>query len=147
MLREVAVAAALFGVAAVPAPRNDAVDIDTQPVYPASIAAPNLVSVAATTPEDGRAIADFSNFGQPTVRLAAPGHAILSTSNSGGWKEESGTSMASPIVAGVAALMLGANPRLGAPELRALLLQNAVRAPLRVAAGYVDALRSVVAAS
>jgi subtilisin family serine protease len=146
-LNEAIAAAAAANVLVVVGAGNDARDIDTQPVYPASIAAPNLVSVAATTPQDGRAIADFSNFGQLTVQLAAPGDAILSTSNTGGWIDESGTSMASPMVAGVAALMLGANPRLSAADLRALLLQNAVRAPLRVSAGYVDALRSVVAAS
>jgi len=146
-LNEAIAAAAAANVLVVVGAGNDARDIDTQPVYPASIAAPNLVSVAATIPQDGRAIADFSNFGQLTVQLAAPGDAILSTSNTGGWIDESGTSMASPMVAGVAALMLGANPRLSAPDLRALLLQNAVRAPLKVAAGYVDALRSVVAAS
>jgi len=146
-LNEAIAAAAAANVLVVVGAGNDARDIDAQPVYPASIAAPNLVSVAATTPQDGRVIADFSNFGQLNVQLAAPGDAILSTSNTGGWIDESGTSMASPMVAGVAALMLGANPRLGAADLRALLLQNAVRAPLRVAAGYVDALRSVVAAS
>jgi len=146
-LNEAIAAAAAANVLVVVGAGNDARDIDTQPVYPASIAAPNLVSVAATIPQDGRAIADFSNFGQLTVQLAAPGDAILSTSNTGGWIDESGTSMASPMVAGVAALMLGANPRLSAADLRALLLQNAVRAPLKVAAGYVDALRSVVAAS
>jgi subtilisin family serine protease len=146
-LNEAIAAAAAANALVVVGAGNDARDIDTQPVYPASIAAPNLVSVAATTPQDGRAIADFSNFGQLTVQLAAPGDAILSTSNTGGWIDESGTSMASPMVAGVAALMLGANPRLGAADLRALLLQNAIRAPLRVAAGYVDALRSVAAAS
>ena len=146
-LNEAIAAAAAANALVVVGAGNDARDIDAQPVYPASIAAPNLVSVAATTPQDGRAIADFSNFGQLNVQLAAPGDAILSTSNTGGWIDESGTSMASPMVAGVAALMLGANPRLSAADLRALLLQNAVRAPLKVAAGYVDALRSVVAAS
>jgi subtilisin family serine protease len=146
-LNDAIAAAAAANVLVVVGAGNDARDIDTQPVYPASIAAPNLVSVAATIPQDGRAIADFSNFGQLTVQLAAPGDSILSTSNTGGWIDESGTSMASPMVAGVAALMLGANPRLSAADLRALLLQNAGRSPLKVAAGYVDALRSVVAAS
>jgi len=146
-LNEAIAAAAAANALVVVGAGNDARDIDAQPVYPASIAAPNLVSVAATTPQDGRVIADFSNFGQLNVQLAAPGDAILSTSNTGGWIDESGTSMASPMVAGVAALMLGANPRLGAADVRALLLQNAVRAPLKVAAGYVDALQSVVAAS
>jgi subtilisin family serine protease len=140
-------AAAAANVLVVVGAGNDARNIDQQPVYPASIPAPNLVSVAATTPDEGRGIADFSNFGQLTVQLAAPGDAILSTSNSGGWVDESGTSMAAPMVTGVAALMLGANPRLGAGDLRALLLQSASRAPLPVAAGYVDALRAVLAAT
>jgi hypothetical protein len=55
--------------------------------------------------------------------------------------------MAAPMVSGVAALMAGANSRLGAADLRALLLQSAARSPLPVAAGYVDALRAVVASS
>ena len=55
--------------------------------------------------------------------------------------------MAAPMVAGVAALMAGVNPRLSAAELRALLLQNATSSNLQVAAGYVDALRSVLAAA
>jgi subtilisin family serine protease len=126
---------------------NEARDIDTQPQYPAAIPAPNLIAVAATTPVEGRGIASFSNFGQLTVQLAAPGDQILSTSYQGGYVYESGTSMAAPMVSGVAALMASANPRLGPAELRALLLQNATRSQLRVAAGYVFALRSVLASS
>jgi subtilisin family serine protease len=140
-------AAAAANVLVVVGAGNDARNIDQQPVYPASIAAPNLVSVAATTPEVGRGIADFSNYGQLKVQLAAPGDSILSTFNNGGYADESGTSMAAPMVTGVAALMAGANPRLGAADLRALLLQSAARSPLPVAAGYVDALRAVVASS
>jgi subtilisin family serine protease len=126
---------------------NDGVDIDRQPSYPASIPAPNLLAVAATTPTDGRGMAGFSNYGALTVQLAAPGQQILSTSHDGGYEAESGTSLASPMVAGVAALMASANPRLGAVQLRALLLQSATRSQLPVAAGYVDALRSVLAAT
>jgi subtilisin family serine protease len=55
--------------------------------------------------------------------------------------------MAAPMVTGVAALMASVNPRLGAADLRALLLQNATHSSLRVAAGYVDAQRSVLAAA
>ena len=52
--------------------------------------------------------------------------------------------MAAPMVAGVAALMAGANPNLGASDLRALLLQHATRSNLPVGAGYLDALDSVL---
>jgi len=140
-------AAAQANVLVVAAAGNEGRDIDVQPSYPASIAAPNLISVAATTPNDGRDIASFSNYGPLAVQVAAPGQTILSTANTGGYVEESGTSMAAPMVAGVAALMASANPRLGAADLRALLVQSAARSPLRVAAGYVDALRAVLAAT
>jgi subtilisin family serine protease len=139
--------AASANVLVVAAAGNAGRDIDVQPAYPAAIPAPNLVSVAATTPAEGRDIASFSNYGQLTVQLAAPGDAILSTSNNGDYVEESGTSMAAPMVAGVAALMAGANPRLAVADLRALLLQNAVRSRIPVAAGYLDARHSVLAAA
>jgi subtilisin family serine protease len=126
---------------------NDGRDIDSQPAFPAAIPAPNLIGVAATTRDDGRHIASYSNFGRLTVQLAAPGDDILSTFKDGGYASSSGTSMAAPMVAGVAALMASANPRLSAAELRALLLQNATRSDLQVAAGYVDALHSVQAAA
>jgi subtilisin family serine protease len=126
---------------------NDGRDIDSRPIYPAAIPAPNLIGVAATAPDDGRRIASFSNFGRLTVQVAAPGDGIVSTYKDGGYVSASGTSMAAPMVAGVAALMASANPRLGAAELRGLLLQNATRTELPVAAGYVDAHRSVLAAT
>jgi subtilisin family serine protease len=141
-----AIAAANAGGAlVVAAAGNDGRDIDAQPAYPAAIPAPNLIAVAATTPLEGRAIADFSNYGTLTVQLAAPGDQILSTSHTGGYVQESGTSMAAPMVSGVAALMASANPALGAVQLRALLLQNATHSTLPVSAGYVDALHSVLA--
>ena len=126
---------------------NEGVDLDRQPSYPASIPSPNLLAVAATTPSDGRGIADFSNYGALTVQVAAPGEQILSTSHDGGYVVESGTSMAAPMTSGVAALMAGANPKLGGVQLRSLLMQSAVRSQLPVAAGYVDALRAVLLSS
>jgi subtilisin family serine protease len=140
-------AAAAANALVVTSAGNNSRDIDRKPSYPASIAAPNLITVAATQPKDGRGIDPASNFGRLDVQLAAPGAGILSTANDGGYVLKSGTSMAAPMVSGVAALMAGANPRISAVAMRALLLQNANRSRLPVAAGYVDALNAVLAAS
>jgi subtilisin family serine protease len=140
-------AAAAANVLVVASAGNDGVDIDKQPTYPAALPASNLLAVASTDPQDGRAISDFSNYGRLAVQLAAPGAAILSTSNSGEYEEKSGTSMAAPMVAGVAALVAGANPQISAVDLRAALMQNAARSDLPIAAGYVDALHTVLAAT
>jgi len=126
---------------------NDGRDIDTHPNYPAAIPARNLLAVAATDPSTGRGISNFSNYGRQAVQVAAPGADILSTAHDGGWEIKSGTSMAAPMVTGVAALAASVNLRISAVDLRAVLMQNATRARLPVAAGYVDALRSVLAAS
>jgi subtilisin family serine protease len=126
---------------------NDGRDIDTQPAYPAAIPASNLLAVASTDPDNGRGISNYSNFGRLAVQVAAPGARILSTANDGGFAEKSGTSMAAPMVAGVAALAIAAHPQISAVDLRALLMQNAARSQLPVAAGYVDALHTVQAAS
>jgi subtilisin family serine protease len=126
---------------------NDSRDIDTEPKYPAAIAAQNLLAVASTDPQTGRGISEFSNYGRLAVQVAAPGAFILSASHDGGWGFKSGTSMAAPMVSGVAALAASVNARISAVDLRAVLMQNATRSRLPVAAGYIDALRSVLAAS
>ena len=126
---------------------NDGQDIDAKPAYPAALPAANLLAVASTDPDNGRGISEFSNFGRLAVQVAAPGAQILSTASDGSYVVKSGTSMAAPMVAGVAALAAGVNPNLSATDLRALLMQNASRSSLRVAAGYVDALHTVLAAS
>jgi subtilisin family serine protease len=126
---------------------NDGRDIDQQPSYPAAIAAQNLLAVASTDPDAGTGISAYSNFGRLAVQVAAPGAEILSTANDGGYVEKSGTSMAAPMVAGVAALVAGANPQISAVDLRAALMANADRSDLPVAAGYVDALNTVLAAT
>lgn len=70
----------------------------------------------------------FSNYGDKHIEVAAPGSAILSTISAkygGGWQSISGTSMASPHVAGVAALLKSIHPDATAPRLRELLLKQA----------------------
>jgi subtilisin family serine protease len=146
-LNDAIAAAGAANALVIAAAGNSSRDIDSKPSYPASIAAPNLIAVAATSPDTGRALNDASNFGRLDVQLAAPGENILSTANTGGYISLTGTSMAAPMVSGVAALVASVNPRLSATDLRAILLQNATRSSLPVSAGYVDALGSVLAAT
>jgi subtilisin family serine protease len=119
-------------------------NVDSTPSYPVALASGNIVGVAATEPQNGRNLGSFSNFGRNTIGLAAPGVDVLSSANDGGYELKSGTSMAAPHAAGVAALMAAMRPDMSASELRAQLLQNAGRASLPVSGGYLDALSSVV---
>jgi subtilisin family serine protease len=140
-------AAAAANVLVICSAGNSTIDVDRSAVFPVAIAAPNVVGVAATAPADGRSLGDFSNYGRLTVPVAAPGAQVLSTSKDGGFETKSGTSMAAPHVTGVAALMAAVAPNLSAAELRALLLEHAVRTSAPVGSGMVDALGSVLAAS
>jgi subtilisin family serine protease len=102
---------------------NNGSNNDTTPSYPASYTNPNIISVAAT--DDRDALASFSNFGATTVDLAAPGVNILSTLPSNRYGIYSGTSMATPHVAGVAALIKSQHPTLSDEQLKAQILQFA----------------------
>ena len=131
------------------------------PVYPAAY--PGVVAVAATRPDDG--IAPFSQNGD-FVDVAAPGTGILSTWDSRippnapaqiapthgqGFRAESGTSMASPIVAGLAALIKTVRPDLTPDEVELVLTSSATdlgatgRDPV-FGAGRIDAFRALQAA-
>jgi subtilisin family serine protease len=103
----------LRSVLFVAAAGNDSTDNDTRPHYPSNYAdpsanLPNVIAVAATDHNDN--LASFSNFGKVSVTLAAPGDTILSTIRNNRYDEMSGTSMASPHVAGVAALVWAHHP-------------------------------------
>lgn len=92
---------------------------DNSPTYPSTYQATNVMSVAAI--DNRGAKADFSNYGKKTVHLGAPGVNVMSTTG-GAYKSYSGTSMATPHVAGVAALLWANEPNLTAAEVKARLV-------------------------
>lgn len=118
-------------------------DSTSSPYYPA--ACNHVVAVSAT--DNYNHLAGFSDYG-PWITLAAPGTAILTTMNGGGYGTWWGTSFSSPIVAGVAALMLAVNPPLENSTIVSLLRQTAdnIGPSDYFGAGLVDAYQAVFAA-
>ncbi len=96
------------GAVFVAAAGNLAGNNDYAPIYPASYDVPNIIAVAATTDSDN--LASFSNFGYNTVSVGSPGTVILSTIPGGNFLRMSGTSMASPIVSGIAGIIKAQSP-------------------------------------
>jgi subtilisin family serine protease len=133
------------GILFVAASGSMSVNNDTTPHYPASYNIGNIISVGALDKRD--ALAKFSNYGPKSVNLAAPGEDILTTSLGNDYKQRSGTSMATPLVSGVAALALSARPDLSVDQLRSLLLESVDKLPsLRnkvSTGGRINAARTV----
>jgi serine protease len=99
---------------------NDGKNNDVSGSYPANYDLPNIISVAATDHNDE--LARFSNYGATKVDLAAPGVDIISTVPNGRYSSMSGTSMATPHVAGAAGLIASEFPGISNDQLRARLL-------------------------
>ena len=84
--------------------------------FPSSSPSAGILAVASSL-KDG-VLSKFSNWGMFSVDLSAPGSGILSTIPDGKWKKKNGTSMATPVVSGVAALILSLVPTLSGLDLR-----------------------------
>ncbi len=115
-----------YGVLVVAAAGNESSNNDNSPKYPASFNSENLLVVAATSSWRG-SLAYFSNYGKRTVDIAAPGSGIYSTVRGSRYSNMSGTSMASPNMAGVAAEVLSRNPELSPYELKDLLMNRVTK--------------------
>lgn len=115
------------GILFVAASGNDSLSTDLLPQYPANYNVGNLISVAALNRQDE--LASFSNYGAKSVHIAAPGANILSTWLGNEYEEHSGTSMATPMVSGIAALVLSKRPALSVEELRSILLNSVDKLP------------------
>jgi subtilisin family serine protease len=110
------------GILFIAAAGNNGTDNDKRPHYPSNYDLPNVISVASLDNTDK--LSSFSNFGAKTVHVAAPGREILSTWLGDQYREASGTSMATPQVSGVAALIVASEPNISVAKLRERLLNS-----------------------
>jgi subtilisin family serine protease len=122
MLRNAINYARSRGVVFVAAAGNEGNDNDRVSSYPANYDLGNVVSVAASDRNDR--LASFSNYGDQSVDVAAPGDEIVSTVPGANWSYMNGTSMAAPMVAGVAALLKSAQAGLSGDDVRDALMAS-----------------------
>lgn len=142
------------GVVIVSAAGNSNSNNDVVAVFPADFATPNNISVLATSDNDEKAW--FSNYGVAKVSVAAPGEAILSAvpnkldPTAGSFQYLSGTSMAAPFVAGLAALISRESPQLTAFQIKEIIFQSVDVVPgladKAQAGGRVNAYNAIVLA-
>lgn len=108
---------------------NDYLNIDKRPNFPSPFIEgeklDNYITVGSTTPHpDETLMSPFSNFGKISVDLLAPGSFIYSTIPGNKFASMSGTSMAAPMVSGIAATLLSQNSELSSSELKNVLIQG-----------------------
>jgi subtilisin family serine protease len=121
------------GVLMVHAAGNDGENADLKPSYPTPVyitggQARNWIEVGASSWKMGDSlVAVFSNYGKTRVDVFAPGVDILSTVPGNGYERESGTSMAAPVVTGLAALLMSYYPNLAAGDVKRIILASATR--------------------
>lgn len=126
------------GVLLIHAAGNDSKLLDTTASYPASTfidgnAIPNLITVGATTQHgDKSLVAPFSNYGQKTVDVFAPGMSIYSTTPGSHYESLSGTSMAAPVVSGIAAVLKSYFPKLTYSDIKRIIEKSATVTKLQV---------------
>jgi subtilisin family serine protease len=121
------------GVLMVHAAGNDGADLAKAhnfptPVYLDGSRASNWIEVGASSWKGGDSLAaSFSNFGQSQVDVFAPGVDILSTVPGNRYERDSGTSMAAPVVSGLAALIMDYYPSLTAADVKRIIMASVTR--------------------
>jgi subtilisin family serine protease len=118
------------GVLLIHAAGNDSKNIDEQANFPKDTyndggECSTWMEIGASGSTVEGLMADFSNYGKKSVDVFAPGVDIYSTVPGGGFKDNSGTSMAAPVASGVAATILSYYPQLTATDVKAIMMQSA----------------------
>jgi subtilisin family serine protease len=121
-LKEAIERAHAAGIVFLAAAGNNSSNNDANPYYPASYQIPNLIAVAAI--DNKGSLASFSNYGRRSVHVGAPGVNVYSSVLNNGYAHYSGTSMATPHVAGVAGLLLANEPNLTNIEVKERLMRS-----------------------
>ncbi len=118
---------------------NDAKNIDVEKTFPNDAPdlkneiADNFLTVGASTYFYNEKLpASFSNYGKKNVDVFGPGYQIYSTTPEGEYKKFNGTSMASPDVAGVAALIRSYYPKLSASQVKHIIMNSGTEIPIKV---------------
>ena len=120
------------GVLLVHAAGNDGADLNEEPSFPVALyqggsaRASNWIEVGASSWQGGDHLAaSFSNYGRGHVDVFAPGVAIYSAETDATYGRNDGTSMAAPVVSGVAATLLAYFPELTPAQVREIIMQSA----------------------
>ncbi len=133
-----------YGVLVVIAAGNYTQNIDKNPIYPASHKNENMLVVASTT--SSADLSSFSNYGFIGVDVAAPGDSIYSTVLNNKYAMYSGTSMATPVAAGIAAEIWSHYPHLKYNEIKNIIMKSATYSDILkkkvVSEGRVDLYNS-----
>ena len=120
-------AGAIFIAAAANSGKNN----DTSGFFPTNAGYPNTISVAASDINDAKP--SWSNYGRASVHIASPGHEIMSTFPGNKYGSISGTSMATPLVSGVVALLKAQRPDLTGAQARALIQKTGAKVNIETA--------------
>lgn len=130
------------GIIFVAAAANDGKNNDNVDMYPTNANTANMIAVAASNSNDTKPY--WSNYGKAMVSIAAPGDAIMSTLPGNKYGNLSGTSMATPLVAGLVAFLKAQDPSLTGAEIRSLMQVTGAKVQIETACNCrIDALASV----
>lgn len=127
-----------LGVLLISGSGNDANNIDSTVSYPTKFYsdggfAKNFISVGASSwQSDSTVAASFSNYGKQNVDLFAPGVDVYSTTPNNTYEMQSGTSMAAPVVTGIAALIMSYYPELSTEQVKEILLTTVTEVDKKV---------------
>ncbi len=145
-LKDAITAANDAGITFVAAAGNEYANNDSTGSFPANYDVSNVISVGSYASSGGKS--SFSNYGIKSVHVFAPGSNIYSTVNRGGYQSMSGTSMATPHVAGIVGLMLAHEPNLTPADIRERLIRTSVQTSqlkgYSQSNGRVDAYRALM---